>query len=81
MLHTARSLRGMVTSPHHLVAEGQPQTQAAVFTRHAHFGQEMQAAVTAPRWVLGRAESPLWHSKGVIEAAGDPRGDGLAVGF
>jgi gamma-glutamyltranspeptidase len=34
--------------------EGQPQTQAAVFTRHILFGQDMQAAITAPRWLLGR---------------------------
>ncbi len=34
--------------------EGQPQTQAAVFSRHIIFGQELQAAVTAPRWVWGR---------------------------
>ncbi len=34
--------------------EGQPQTQAAVFTRHVLFGQALQAAVTAPRWLLGR---------------------------
>jgi gamma-glutamyltranspeptidase/glutathione hydrolase len=34
--------------------DGQPQTQAAVFTRYARFGQEPQAAVTAPRWLLGR---------------------------
>ena len=34
--------------------EGQPQTQAAVFTRYAWFGQGPQAAVTAPRWVQGR---------------------------
>ncbi len=34
--------------------EGQPQTQAAVFSRHVLFGQELQAAVTAPRWLLGR---------------------------
>jgi gamma-glutamyltranspeptidase/glutathione hydrolase len=34
--------------------EGQPQTQAALFTRYALFGQELQAAVTAPRWLLGR---------------------------
>lgn len=34
--------------------EGQPQTQAAVFTRYARFGQELQQAVTAPRWLLGR---------------------------
>ena len=34
--------------------DGQPQTQAAVFTRYAMFGHELQAAVTAPRWLLGR---------------------------
>ncbi|MBO1359556.1 gamma-glutamyltransferase family protein [Acetobacter sacchari] len=34
--------------------EGQPQTQAAVFTRYARFGMGLQEAVTAPRWLLGR---------------------------
>ena len=34
--------------------EGQPQTQAAVFTRYARFGQTLQQAVSAPRWLLGR---------------------------
>lgn len=34
--------------------EGQPQTQAAVLTRHAWFGQDPDAAVAAPRWLLGR---------------------------
>jgi len=34
--------------------EGQPQTQAAVFTRYALFGQDLQQAVTAPRWLLGK---------------------------
>lgn len=34
--------------------EGQPQTQAAVFTRYALFGQDLQQAITAPRWLLGR---------------------------
>ncbi|MBX9827165.1 MAG: gamma-glutamyltransferase family protein [Xanthobacteraceae bacterium] len=34
--------------------EGQPQTQAALFTRHVLFGQDIQAAITAPRWLLGR---------------------------
>ncbi|MCB1957771.1 MAG: gamma-glutamyltransferase family protein [Rhodocyclaceae bacterium] len=34
--------------------EGQPQTQAAVFSRYALFGQPLQQAVTAPRWLLGR---------------------------
>ena len=34
--------------------EGQPQTQAAVFSRHVMFGQDLQEAVTAPRWLLGK---------------------------
>src|SRR5262245_57855750 len=34
--------------------EGQPQTQAAVFSRYALHGQELQSSVTAPRWLLGR---------------------------
>lgn len=34
--------------------DGQPQSQAAVYSRYAMFGQELQAAITAPRWVLGR---------------------------
>lgn len=34
--------------------EGQPQTQAAVFTRYAMLGCELQQAISAPRWVLSR---------------------------
>ena len=34
--------------------EGQPQTQAAVFSRYVFHNQDLQAAVTAPRWLLGR---------------------------
>ena len=34
--------------------DGQPQTQAAVFTRHVLFGQGLQEATSAPRWLLGR---------------------------
>jgi gamma-glutamyltranspeptidase/glutathione hydrolase len=34
--------------------DGQPQTQAAVFTRYAVFGHGMQQAIAAPRWLLGR---------------------------
>ncbi|MCE7029800.1 gamma-glutamyltransferase family protein [Jiella avicenniae] len=34
--------------------EGQPQTQAAVFSRYALFGEDLQQAVTAPRWLLGK---------------------------
>ncbi len=34
--------------------EGQPQTIAAVYTRHVLFGQDLAQAIAAPRWVLGR---------------------------
>lgn len=34
--------------------DGQPQTQACVFTRYAYGGRALQAAIDAPRWVLGR---------------------------
>ena len=34
--------------------DGQPQTQATVFTRIHHFGQAPQDAIEAPRWLLGR---------------------------
>jgi gamma-glutamyltranspeptidase/glutathione hydrolase len=34
--------------------DGQPQTQGAIFTRIVAFGMGPQAAVSAPRWLLGR---------------------------
>ncbi|MDB5802664.1 MAG: gamma-glutamyltransferase [Rhodocyclales bacterium] len=34
--------------------EGQPQTQSAVFSRHVLFGQDLQSAINAPRWLLGK---------------------------
>ena len=34
--------------------EGQPQTQAALFTRYARFGVDLQDANSRPRWLLGR---------------------------
>lgn len=34
--------------------DGQPQTQAAVFTRYAVYDQSVQRAISAPRWLLGR---------------------------
>src|SRR5690606_25599379 len=32
--------------------EGQPQTQAVLFTRYALHGHELQSAITSPRWLL-----------------------------
>jgi gamma-glutamyltranspeptidase/glutathione hydrolase len=34
--------------------DGQPQSQAALFSRYAMFGAPLQEAVSAPRWLLGR---------------------------
>ncbi|MDB5650671.1 MAG: gamma-glutamyltransferase family protein, partial [Hyphomicrobiales bacterium] len=52
--------------------EGQPQTQAAVFSRYAMFGEGLQAAVTAPRWLLGKT----WGENSVslkLESRFDPQ--------
>ena len=51
--------------------EGQPQTQTMVFTRHVLFGQDLQQALDAPRWLLGRT----WGSETTslrIESRFDP---------
>ncbi len=34
--------------------DGQPQTQAMIFARHVLFGQPLDQAIDAPRWLLGR---------------------------
>jgi gamma-glutamyltranspeptidase/glutathione hydrolase len=34
--------------------DGQPQTQAAIFTRHINFNKPLERAIDAPRWLLGR---------------------------
>lgn len=50
----ARLNDGRVLAYGTMGGEGQPQTQAAVFSRYAMYGQDLQAAVTAPRWLLGK---------------------------
>ncbi|HEY9215445.1 MAG TPA: gamma-glutamyltransferase [Ancylobacter sp.] len=57
--HTLNPAMAQFDDGRHMVygtmgGEGQPQTQAALFSRYAMFGQELQAAITAPRWLLGR---------------------------
>lgn len=42
--------------------DGQPQTQAAVFTRYACHGLPLQESVTAPRWLLGRTWGSMSES-------------------
>ena len=34
--------------------EGQPQTQSVIYTRYAHFRQNIAEAIDGPRWLLGR---------------------------
>ncbi len=50
----ARLAEGRIMSYGTMGGEGQPQTQAAVFSRYAQFGDDLQRAITAPRWLLGR---------------------------
>jgi gamma-glutamyltranspeptidase/glutathione hydrolase len=53
----ARLRDGRVMAFGTMGGDGQPQTMAAIFARHALFGQNLQAAITAPRWALGRGWS------------------------
>jgi gamma-glutamyltranspeptidase len=50
----ARLNDGRVMVYGNMGGDGQPQSQSAVFTRHVVFGQQLQTAVSAPRWLLGR---------------------------
>ncbi|MEL6978633.1 MAG: gamma-glutamyltransferase [Pseudomonadota bacterium] len=50
----ARLKDGRTVAYGNMGGEGQPQSQAAVFSRAALFAQDAQAAITAPRWLLGR---------------------------
>jgi gamma-glutamyltranspeptidase len=50
----ARLADGRILAYGTMGGDGQPQTQAAIFSRHVLFGDDMQQAVTAPRWLLGR---------------------------
>ncbi len=50
----ARLRDGRVMAYGAMGGDGQPQSQAAVFSRYAMFGRTLQEAITLPRWVLGR---------------------------
>ncbi|MCC2603982.1 gamma-glutamyltransferase family protein [Planctobacterium marinum] len=47
--------------------EGQPQTQAALFSRFAYLGKSLQDAVTEPRWLLGRTWGDVSHNLKIEE--------------
>ena len=57
--HTIHPSMATLADGRHMVygtmgGEGQPQTQAAIFTRYVDFGQNLADAIAAPRWLLGR---------------------------
>src|SRR5499427_4519343 len=54
--------------------DGQPQSQAALFTRHVLFRQPLDRALDAPRWLLGRT----WGS-GVTNLRVERRLDGNLI--
>jgi oxamate amidohydrolase len=57
--HTLNPAHARFDDGRHMVygnmgGDGQPQSQSAVFSRYAMFGQTLQQAVSAPRWLLGK---------------------------
>ena len=57
--HTLNPAHARFDDGRHMVygnmgGDGQPQSQSAVFSRYAFFGQTLQQAVSAPRWLLGK---------------------------
>lgn len=55
--------------------EGQPQTQAALFSRYARYGSDLQAAISGPRWLLGRT----WGEQSTSLKLEDGFADGLYI--
>ena len=57
--HTLNPALAVMTDGHVMAygtmgGDGQPQSQAALFTRHVTFRQPLDKALDAPRWLLGR---------------------------
>ena len=62
--------------------DGQPQTQAAMLVRQAWRGQPVQAAVTAPRWLMGKTWGDQSASLKIEPRfAGDTAGRLRALGY
>tara|TARA_R110000868_G_scaffold2930_4_gene19937 strand:- start:8664 stop:10253 length:1590 start_codon:yes stop_codon:yes gene_type:complete len=68
---------GKILSYGTMGGEGQPQTQAQVYTRHVNFGQPIQQAITAPRFLLGRT----WGDTGTNLKMESRFDDGLVSGL
>ena len=75
--HTLNPAHARFDDGRHMVwgnmgGDGQPQSQSAVFSRYAMFGQTLQAAVSAPRWLLGKTwgqESTTLKFESRVDAA------------
>lgn len=75
--HTIQPAMALLKNGRHMVygtmgGEGQPQTQAVTFARYAMFGHDLQDAISAPRWLLGRT----WGENSTnlkIESRFDPK--------
>lgn len=52
--------------------EGQPQTQAALFSRYAWHGVPLQEAITRPRWLLGKTWGDV-NTSLKLESRFDPK--------
>jgi len=57
--HTLNPAHARFDDGRHMVfgnmgGDGQPQSQSAIFSRYALYGQSLQQAVSAPRWLLGK---------------------------
>ena len=57
--HTLNPAHARFDDGRHMVygnmgGDGQPQSQSAIFSRYAFYGQTLQTAVSAPRWLLGK---------------------------
>ena len=57
--HTLNPAHARFADGRHMVygamgGDGQPQSQSALFSRYAMFGVDLQAAASAPRWLLGK---------------------------
>src|SRR5690606_5990550 len=51
--------------------EGQPQSQAAMVTRLIDFGYDVQQAIEAPRWLMGRTWGTATRSLSLESRVGD----------
>ena len=75
----ARFTDGRVMAYGTMGGEGQPQTQAALFSHYARFGVDLQQAISGPRWLLGRTWGEQSTSLKIEDGFADTLYAGLAA--